>query len=344
MDNAVAQQAASLYGADSAELTPLLGGNAGSAYRFFRGGRSCVLRIAAADEDLDASSARATASWMLYLDENDGPVSRPVTSTRGRLVETLSADGGDLVITALEEAQGVLGERLSAGAWDSRLCGRLGGAVGRMHRLSSCYVPPEGVPRRPEWDSIGSCFNPSSLAAYDGTPIGDRNAEVMRSLEGLPRDEDSYGLIHADLHSANLCVDTASGLVTFFDFDDSCYGWYAMDIAMSLFDAVVLYGETGGRGFPQAFLDGYLSGYVGERPLEPFWVNQLPTFLKLLEMGVYTLVERAYESGTEDEWIGKFMPGRRERIIGDIPFVDLQFSELAASIEGSWPRSKRAAG
>ena len=25
-------------------------------------------------------------------------------------------------------------------------------------------------------------------------------------------------------------------------------------------------------------------------------------------------------------------------------FVDLQFSELAASIEGSWPRSKRAAG
>ena len=344
MDNAVAQQAAHLYDADSSDLMPLRGGHVGSAYRFFRRGEPCVLRIAPAGEDLDASSARAIASWMLYLHENDGPVSQPLTSTSGYLVEVLSHEGCDLIITALKEAHGVLGESLPAEAWDSRLCGRLGSAVGKMHCISSCDVPPRGVPRRPEWNSIGSCFNPSNFAAYDGTAIGDRRAEVMHLLEDLPRDADSYGLIHADLHSANLFVDTGSGFVTFFDFDDCCYGWYAMDIAMSLFDAVVLYGETEVGDFARLFLNGYLSGYVGERPLEPFLVRQLPLFLKLLEVGVYAQVERAYESGTEDEWIGKFMPGRRERIVKGVPFVDLPFAKLAERVGEPRPRSQRAAG
>jgi Ser/Thr protein kinase RdoA (MazF antagonist) len=344
MDSAVAHRAASLYGADSSDLAPLRGGNAGNAYRFFRDGRPCVLRIASAGEDLDLPSARAIVAWLLYLGEHGGPVPRPVASTRGRLVEELSYDGGDLVITALEEANGVLGERLPAGARDSSLCSKLGGAIGRMHRISSCYIPPEGLPRRPEWDSIGSCFNPSSLTAYDGTPISDRRAEMLLLIGELPRDEHSYGLIHADLHCANLCVETGSGLVTFFDFDDSCYGWYAMDIAMSLFDAVVLYGEAGGGGFPEMFLGSYLSGYVSETPLQPFWVEQLPLFLKLLEIGVYTQVERAYQSGTDDEWIRRFMPGRRERIVENVPFVDLRFPEVAASIRNPWSRSQRAAG
>jgi Ser/Thr protein kinase RdoA (MazF antagonist) len=303
-----------------------------------------VLRIAAAGEDLDASSACAIAAWMLYLAEEGGPVPRPVASTRGRLAEALSQDGRDLVVTALEEAHGVLGETLPASAWDSSLCRSLGGAVGKMHRISSSYVPSEGVPRRPEWDAIGSCFNPSSLVAYDGTPIGARRAETLLLIGELPRDKRSYGLIHADLHCANLCIETGSGLVTFFDFDDSCYGWYAMDIAMGLFDAVVLYGETGGAGFLEMFLRNYLAGYVTERPLEPSWVEQLPLFLKLLEIGVYTQVEQTYASGTQDEWIQRFMPGRRERIVEDVPFVDLRFSEIGASIASSRSRGQRAAG
>jgi hypothetical protein len=43
-------------------------------------------------------------------------------------------------------------------------------------------------------------------------------------------------------------------------------------------------------------------------------------------------VERAYETGTDDTWIGKFMPGRRERIEGRVPFIDLPFAELAVNL------------
>lgn len=343
MDSAVLEEAARLYGAGSSELTTLAGGHAGSAYRFLRDGVPCVLRISPAGEDLDAASAGAIAAWMLYLVDGGGPAARPVASTRGRMAEILTGHGRELVVTAVEEAQGVLAEALPAEAWDRRLCGRLGRAVGRMHRISSSYTPPNGVPRRPDWHSIGCCFAPSGLSAQSGTAIGDRREEVMRVVEGLPKDGNSYGLIHADLHNANLFVDADSGLVTFFDFDDCCYGWYAMDIAMSLFDAVVLYGEARDGDFAHYFLDGYLGGYVQERAIEPFWVRHLPLFLKLLETGVYALVERAYELGTDDEWIGKFMPGRRERIVDDVPFVDLPFADLAETVADARSPNRQSA-
>jgi Ser/Thr protein kinase RdoA (MazF antagonist) len=154
----------------------------------------------------------------------------------------------------------------------------------------------------------------------------------MHLVSNMPKDSDSYGLIHADLHCANLFVDADAALVTFFDFDDCCYGWYAMDIAMNLFDMVVLYGGTDEKDLAETFLTDYLAGYVREKPLNGFWLAQLPLFLKLLEIGVYLQVERAYETGTDDTWIGKFMPGRRERIEGGVPFIDLPFAELAVNL------------
>ena len=73
-------------------------------------------------------------------------------------------------------------------------------------------------------------------------------------------------------------------------------------------------------------------------------MRQLPVFVKLLEIGVYTQVERAYESGAEDKWIGKFMPGRRERIMEGVPFIRLPLADLAESVGDSGPLSQRAAG
>jgi amicoumacin kinase len=274
---------------------------------------------------------------MLHLADNGAPVSRPLVSERTRLVETIEHAGRDFVVTALHEAKGVLGENLPMKAWDASLCRSLGRSVGAMHGLSRRYTRPNGLVRRPAWDEIECCFNSAIPAASMATVVADRRAEVLRLIGGLPTDDDSFGLIHGDLHCANLFVDTHAGVVTFFDFDDCCYGWYAMDIAMSLFDTVVLYGGPDAESFAEAFLRNYLTGYTCESPLRGFWVTQLPQFLKLLEIGVYLQVERAYESGTDDPWISKFMPGRRERIEGRVPFIDLPFADLAQGLSEMEP-------
>jgi thiamine kinase-like enzyme len=188
------------------------------------------------------------------------------------------------------------------------------------------------------------CFNLTIPAASMATVVADRRAEVLRLIGDLPTDSDSFGFIHADLHGANLFVDSDAGLVALLDFDGCCHGWDAMDIAMGLFDTVVLYGGPDGVSFAEAFLRNYLIGCVGESPLRGFRVTQLPHFLMPLEIGVYRRVVRGYDSGTEDQWISKFMPGRRECIEARVPFVDLPFAELAQSLSEMAPGGPGARG
>lgn len=51
-------------------------------------------------------------------------------------------------------------------------------------------------------------------------------------LSSLETNENSYGLVHYDLHPGNILVD--GKCLTVIDFDDCCYHWYAWDLAMPL--------------------------------------------------------------------------------------------------------------
>jgi amicoumacin kinase len=150
----------------------------------------------------------------------------------------------------------------------------------------------------------------------------------------LPKGRDVYGLIHADLHFGNFFVDGESGAITLIDFDDCAYGWYVMDAAMLLFDSLVLYAGADKQAFAERFLSCFLKGYLHENPLSGFWLRQLPHFLKLLEISVYATVYKAYAAGTDDDWIGKFMPGRQARLVNDVPYVGMDFERLAAAYPG----------
>jgi len=58
------------------------------------------------------------------------------------------------------------------------------------------------------------------------------------------------------------------------------------------------------------------------------WAFQLPHFLKLLEMGVYTMVHPYYAADDYDAWDAKFMAdNRKERIENDIPWSLSQASQ-----------------
>jgi Ser/Thr protein kinase RdoA (MazF antagonist) len=161
--------------------------------------------------------------------------------------------------------------------------------------------------------------------------LHEKREHVLRQLAGLPKGREVYGLIHADLHFGNFFVEPQGGTITLIDFDDCAYGWYAMDLAMLLFDALVLHSGGDEDTFGENFLRCLLKGYLPQNPLDSFWLEQLPHFLKLLEIGVYASVYKAYAAGTDDEWIGKFMPGRRARLENDAPYTGLDFQRLAAA-------------
>jgi amicoumacin kinase len=271
---------------------------------------------------------RAMLEWLAFLSAHGGPVPRPILSRNSNRIEVMESKGQAYIAVAFEKAPGVLAENLSRTDWSDELFQALGRAVGHCHRVAQLYVPARPEFRRPDWDCAGNCFNPiESLAGADPI-ILERRAQVLSLIESLPKDRDNYGLAHLDLHFANFYVDTAHQRISLLDFDEFAYGWYVMDIAMLLVDVLVVYAGLDRLQFGERFLEDVLRGYRTRMPIDRFWVGQLPHFLKLLEIGLYLMLYRAYDPATAEEWVSKFMSERRDRIEHEIPYVDLDFEAV----------------
>jgi Ser/Thr protein kinase RdoA (MazF antagonist) len=327
----VLKHAAKCYGVATSHLRPLPGGHFADVYEFSQGGAAYVLRITPPNDEIDIQAMRAILEWMNFLATHGTPVSRPVRSRNNQLIELVEQDRNDHIVVVFEKAGGVLAEELPIEQWSDELFQSLGRTVGQMHRLAKAYVPPDRAPKRPEWDRADNCFNPADRLDGSQATIREKRERVLSYIRTLPRDEDCYGLIHADLHFGNLFADVAHNKVTILDFDDCAYGWYVMDVAMSVFDLVVLYPGVDTQDFATRFMKSYLKGYTTENNLSAFWISQLPHFLKLLEIGVYTQVYQFYDPNDADPWVGKFMAGRKDRIERGVPYMELEFESLSLS-------------
>lgn len=318
---------AARYGIIPSELTQLPGGHFAWVYGFRRQGQDCILRITPPNEDASLNSTRQILEWLAFLADHGGPVSCPIRSLSGGLIEIMDYVGQTYLSTAFEKAPGILAEEILLEDWNDALFQALGRAVGSCHRIASQYSPL-AESRRPAWDQPTNCFNPlDALHGADAILLAKRSL-VLEALASLPKDAEHYGLAHMDLHFANFFVDAASSKITLFDFDDCAYGWYTMDLAMLLFDVLVVYRGADRGKFARHFLEHLLRGYLPQKSLDRFLIAQLPLFLKLLEIGLYIMLYRDYAAAESDGWSSKFMPGRRERIEQDIPYVDLDFAQI----------------
>ena len=90
----------------------------------------------------------------------------------------------------------------------------------------------------------------------------------------------------------------------------------------------LLYDGLDREQFGAHFLERLLEGYLTEKRLSPSRMRQFPAFLKLLEIGVYAMICRDFDPVGAGKWAGKFMPGRRERIEQEIPYVELDFEGI----------------
>ena len=110
---------------------------------------------------------------------------------------------------------------------------------------------------------------------------------------------EAYGPIHCDLHFGNFYVDVPRRLITLIDFDDSACGWFSMDIATLLFDLLVLKTGSDGVRTARSFLQDFLRGYRSENEMQGTWLQQLPLFMKLMEINLYDEVVKFYPDKLE---------------------------------------------
>lgn len=326
MTNTPLAIAAKLYDVPEAGLQSLRGGHFAQVYGFKRDDRKFVLRLSPPNADVDVTAQRSILAWMAYLAAHGAFVPAPLPSQNGNLVEVIPSPEGEWLAVAYTQAEGILSEEIPLEQWDNSHFQMLGRSIGKIHAIARGYVPSNDV-RYPDWEAGGNLFN----RQIENEPwLKEKQARLLEQIHALPKPNDAYGLIHGDLHFGNFFVDLRRQIVTLLDFDDCAYGWFVMDIAMQLFDVLVLYPGTDKDEYGLIFLRNFLTSYLTENPLSMFWLEQLPLFLKLLEINVYELVAKFYPDNA-DEWIMKFMPGRKERLENDTPYVNLNYSALAGS-------------
>jgi Ser/Thr protein kinase RdoA (MazF antagonist) len=262
--------------------------------------------------------------WINYLARGGANVSRAILSNQGKLVEAIDDGHGEqFLATAFIKARGGPPWEIE---WTPAFIEHYGWVIGRIHRLTKDYVPSNPAWRREEWDSPGNLDMEKWLPPSETVAL-QKFQELMRHFETLPKDRDSYGLIHQDAHGGNLFVH--EGEITLFDFDDCVYSWFIYDIAMVLFYTAMFKEDI--AGYTAAFMRDFLRGYSHENKLDPQWLAQLPYFLKLREIDLYALIHFSFDLETEDDpWVIGYMEGRKERIDAGLPYIDFNWESLAA--------------
>ena len=318
------KSAGSLYGISEAELTPLRGGHFAHVYGFKRNERNYVLRLTPPNDEINVAAQRSILAWMAYLAAHGASVPEPLPSQNGNLVEVIPSSAGEWLAVAFTQAEGILSEEIPLDQWDDLQFQMLGRSIGKIHAIARDYVPSNEV-SYPQWETGGNLFN---RQIENELWLKEKQSRVLEQIRALPRSADAYGLVHCDLHFGNFFLETHKQIVTLIDFDDCAYGWFVMDIAVLLFDILVLYPGTDKDEYGLNFLRNFLTGYLTENHLSMFWLEQLPLFLKLLEINIYDMVAKSYPNDA-DEWVMKFMSGRKERLENDTPYTNLNYSSLA---------------
>ena len=212
----------------------------------------------------------AELDFILYLHGYGVSVCPPIASKGGRLVEELPAEGASLFACVFEEA---VGETFTFGSSETnlghfRLRGR---TLGRIHALAKGYAPPENR-RRFKWDEDALLRDVGAYLPRSEKVVWAEYDELTEWLAARPRDRDCFGLIHGDFGPTNFRQ--AGGELSVFDFDDSCYHWFAYDLAVTIYP----HGRREGAG---ALLESLLEGYTAETATSP---PQVAEFIKLCRL------------------------------------------------------------
>lgn len=307
----------------------LLDGFESFIYEFDRGTESYILRIGHSLRRTEAL-IHGEVDWINYLAVGGASVAKAILSEEGNLVESVAdGQGEQFLATAFVKAPGA--PVWETTGWTPELYETYGRLLGRIHALTRTYTPSQIAWTRPDWDDPLNLDCERNIPASEAH-IAEKFWAVVEYLQTLPREVDSYGLIHQDAHPANFFIDEAGGIMLF-DFDDCVYGWFIYDIAMPLFymnvgrDDAPATGDT--AAFTSEFMRHFLRGYTQEHQLDPKWLKELPYFLKFREIDLYAVIHRSFGSDYEnDPWCASYMKNRKAHIEQNVPFIDFDFESL----------------
>ena len=240
----------------------------------------------------------AELDWLTFLDGQGVSVSPPLPSGSGALVETFDTDDGPFHVSVFRKAPG----RSFAFKqhWHTRFHQNLGELAGEMHAATRFYTPGDNTQPRESWADDMSHIR--QFIPEDET-IAKRELDVMVEwASGLKIDSDTYGLVHTDLNYGNLFVGE-HGDLTVFDFDDCGYHWFAYDLAIPIFYALLFFDMPSEDPAKQDWFYGpVLEGYSRHMALDDEWLSRIPAFVRLRRIEMYAWAHKLLDIDNLSDW------------------------------------------
>ena len=262
----VAQNLVELWGNDEGSLE-LWRASSNFVYAFKQHQNQYFLRFSF-EQDQTMDQIKAELEYMQYLYLNGFPSVVPIRSKNGELIETLMAPEGTYMAVVFSKANGI---NLDSEDITEIQMEKWGESLGSLHTLSKKFEP--GFVRRKSWlDTVELMEDVFQRHPSDRIALEELN-KVTSWLQSLPKDNDTYGLIHYDFQLDNIFFEENKNCFHVIDFDDAMYHWYAIDIVIALDDFI---GEENPSS--KVLMQSFLNGYRSKMNLENDIVAQFPRF------------------------------------------------------------------
>jgi len=296
-----------------------ISGSTNQIYSFQKAGKWYILRFSQRPAE-HVRQTQAEMDWLYYLANSGVSVSLPLPADNGAFVLSTQYRGKPYVISAFETLPGKNWDKNNPDLWNTEVFYRWGKAMGDMHRLTKDYSPAEGGEARTAFtgrDTIRDSFQtcPSVKKILE---------ELQAEMMALPKDRDSYGLIHFDMHPWNFLID--GDCINVFDFDDSLYGWFALDIGVALYHGL-WWGRKNdaGHDFTEEIIRHFLRGYLSANSLSVFWISKIPMFMRYRQICKFSWF---YDPGHADS------QQEERNIENGLLFDNLRLSDAATKMYG----------
>lgn len=198
-----------------------------------------VLRVSQPGYVGGPDAVESEMAWLSALHEVEGVnVVDDIPTASGSAVTTIADEAGTqwaCVVTSFVE--GAVLENLEDPSAFYRTIGRW---TALFHRHSRSWRKPEGF-KRFTWDIPDMIGRTPRWGRWEDRELTDEEYGLFKKAEDaaldviacMPRTNETWGLIHADLRPSNI-IAADDGTLTIIDFDDSGYSYFLYDFAAAL--------------------------------------------------------------------------------------------------------------
>jgi amicoumacin kinase len=318
------EEAAKRYGCDTSHAKKL-GDFENYVFEVYKGETPYILRLTHSSHR-SGKDVEAELRWMNYLHGKGVNVPLVNQSAKGELVEVLNAGDTCFYICLFDKAPGKpvgINDEL----FHEDLFRKWGKMTGKMHLFTKDYEAGEYV--RDRWDEDDVMDYRKYLPAGD-TYIIEKAERNMKEIQNFKETPDNFGIIHSDIHPGNFFYH--DGDLHVFDFDDSMQFFFLSDVAIPLYYSVWWKFRKESlkvrSEFGDAFLTAFLRGYLEEYTIEEGWIEQMPSFLLLRDLTLYTVFHKKWDMANLSEVEESIFTGIKDRLLNDEPLVKLDYKNI----------------